>query len=634
MFTAGRVITWSKTGTGGSFGSGTSTTDGSGSATVSFTVGAAGVTHTVTATDAAGKTGTSPPIGVNLTLVATDYAVTSSDYAPLSLHSVTITAQLRDQLGNPFAAAGRVVTWSKTGTGGSFSAPTSLTNSSGVATVTFTVGAFGVTHAVTGTDAAGKTGTSTAITPASASALIQAILDGVYNGLPMVAYGVASGTGNPDPAVDAGVGTWTIATPAYPVGGAIDTTHVQLNLVSNAATLTFNSAASQHKYLRVVGPSGHPDLWMSIGAVTNDFDAQVQFPDPASTNLEWTTGGVVTLPTLVVADVDNPVHHYDAVNTPGPPVPAGASYTATFSAVDSGAAAVHRIGVPLAATYVSVSGAGANGSVAPSSKRTNRYGVVPFTVTAGAFPKTEHVSVVDDDSKAGVSPDVTVTGGGGGGGVVTINWGHLDDGRSAFNGAYDSNGISAAAGSLVVVTIFRWTTCTTVPTSAAPGTLAFALAGQSDFGGATIFVYQGIVGAGGYSGVIHLDDCFSGSEKSVYSIDNGVPASAATIARVLANHVETFWSPGDPDPHELTYPSAFGDANNAGFAAFGSNQAGADPAGFPSSPRSGWTELADRATVDLHVAVHARSTSDTKAAANYGGAAGYVWGIALEYTAT
>jgi adhesin/invasin len=93
--------------------------------------------------------------------------------------SVTITAQLATSNGTPVATAGRTVTWSKTGSGGSFTAPASSTNTSGVATVAFTTGtAAGTGYTVTATDNASLTGTSGTITtvPGSASAATTTIL--------------------------------------------------------------------------------------------------------------------------------------------------------------------------------------------------------------------------------------------------------------------------------------------------------------------------------------------------------------------------------------------------------------------------------------------------------------------------
>ena len=163
--TAGKIVTWSKTGTGGSFGSPTSTTNASGIATVTFTVGTtAGTVHTVTGTDNDVLTGTSGNITVTNT-TASKYLVTSSSYGPVAGAGVTITAQLADQYNNSVATASKTVTWSKTGTGGSFASATSTTNSSGIATVVFTTNTTtGTVHTVTGTDNTSLTGVTSSIT--------------------------------------------------------------------------------------------------------------------------------------------------------------------------------------------------------------------------------------------------------------------------------------------------------------------------------------------------------------------------------------------------------------------------------------------------------------------------------------
>jgi len=162
--TAGLIVTWSKTGAGGSFGSPTSVTNASGIATVTFTTSiTAGTVYVVTGTDNNGLTGSTS----NITSVAgpaAKYIVTADDYTPDALQVVAITAQLTDVNNNPVSTAGLVVTWSKTGTGGSFSAPTSNTNGSGIATINFTaqIG----TYAVTATDTNAMTGTTANIVTA------------------------------------------------------------------------------------------------------------------------------------------------------------------------------------------------------------------------------------------------------------------------------------------------------------------------------------------------------------------------------------------------------------------------------------------------------------------------------------
>jgi hypothetical protein len=105
--------------------------------------------------------------------LATKYLVTASTSTPLPGAAVTITAQLADAAGTAVPSSGVVVTWSKSGTGGSFSAATSTTNASGIATITFTVAATnGTIHTVTATSPGGITGTSTNITTSAPPAVI------------------------------------------------------------------------------------------------------------------------------------------------------------------------------------------------------------------------------------------------------------------------------------------------------------------------------------------------------------------------------------------------------------------------------------------------------------------------------
>ncbi len=91
---------------------------------------------------------------------ATKYVVTASSLITLAGASVTITAQLADASNNPVSTSGKTVTWSKSGNGGSLSAPTSSTNSSGVASVVLTTSTtIGTTHSVIATDNTSVTGT-------------------------------------------------------------------------------------------------------------------------------------------------------------------------------------------------------------------------------------------------------------------------------------------------------------------------------------------------------------------------------------------------------------------------------------------------------------------------------------------
>jgi len=101
---------------------------------------------------------------------ATKYLVTSSSYSPVARQDVTITAQLTDANNNPVNTSGLTVTWTKSDSNGSFATATSNTNSSGVATVTFTTHTVaGTATTVTGTDGSSLTGTSSTITTGTGS---------------------------------------------------------------------------------------------------------------------------------------------------------------------------------------------------------------------------------------------------------------------------------------------------------------------------------------------------------------------------------------------------------------------------------------------------------------------------------
>jgi adhesin/invasin len=170
---AGVAVTFAVASGGGSITGPTTTTNTSGVATVgSWRLGTTAGANTLTATSP-GLTG-SPIIfaATGLAGAATKYVVTSSNYSPPVSSPVTITAQLADQYNNPVATGGLWVTFTRSGTGGSFSAPNpAQTSASGAATITFTTGTtVGAVSAVTATSSGPtRTGTSPAITTIAAT---------------------------------------------------------------------------------------------------------------------------------------------------------------------------------------------------------------------------------------------------------------------------------------------------------------------------------------------------------------------------------------------------------------------------------------------------------------------------------
>jgi hypothetical protein len=119
--------------------------------------------------------------------LASKFLVTSSSYSPVPGSAVTISAQLADSLNNVVPATGAVVTWTSTN-GGFFSAATSTTNASGIATATFTVSTTSsVVHTVTATSGS-FTGTSASITTSLPTTTIT-----LTRSTGMVAYGQLAG---------------------------------------------------------------------------------------------------------------------------------------------------------------------------------------------------------------------------------------------------------------------------------------------------------------------------------------------------------------------------------------------------------------------------------------------------------
>lgn len=163
--TNGVTVNWTKIGSGGSLSGSSSDTNGSGVATITLTVSTvAGTSYQIVALDSSGRTGATSPAIIVQPAAASKYIVTPATLIPAAGSTDVITAQLADTYGNAVPTSGGTITWSKTGSGGSFSAATSTRNSSGIATVNFTVATdAAVNHTVTATDGGALTGTSSTI---------------------------------------------------------------------------------------------------------------------------------------------------------------------------------------------------------------------------------------------------------------------------------------------------------------------------------------------------------------------------------------------------------------------------------------------------------------------------------------
>jgi hypothetical protein len=121
-------------------GSGTKST-ASGVATFGD-AGIQGAPGTYTLNFAATVSGSTLSASQTVSLVAgavSSYAVTPSATSSAVGTTFDVQAQARDVAGNPVSIAGRVITWTRSGNGGTFATATSTTNASGIATNTFTV---------------------------------------------------------------------------------------------------------------------------------------------------------------------------------------------------------------------------------------------------------------------------------------------------------------------------------------------------------------------------------------------------------------------------------------------------------------------------------------------------------------
>ena len=267
----------------------------SGGATISATAGAVGITNTalVTFTPAAGS----------------QYLVTSTSLTPTAGSTVTISAQLADVNGNRVATAGRTVTWTNTGGGCFASGPcvgstSSLTDATGVATITFTTNATATGHVVTATDNSSITGASAQITGTAATAtkyLVTAATTAPAAGAAVTITAQLSDANNNAVGTSGVTVNWTV-TPGAGAGtlsGASSTTDA-----SGRATIALNTA--------VVSGTG-ATVTATTGALTGVTGTVTTVPGPA-TKLRMITepstpvvAGAVfgTQPVVEITDANN-----------------------------------------------------------------------------------------------------------------------------------------------------------------------------------------------------------------------------------------------------------------------------------------------------------------------------------------
>jgi adhesin/invasin len=270
----GVAVTFAVASGGGAVTGAAATTDASGIAAAgSWTLGTTPGANTLRATSP-GLTGS--PVTFSATGVvgaAARYVVTSSSYAPVAGTAVAVSAQLADQYGNLVATPGIRVTWSRTGTGGSFSATSTTTNASGIAAVTFTTSTVsGRTYRITATSTSPstRTGTSPAITTVPGPAT-QVTLNAGNNQTTAAGTAVATAPSvrvrdvNNNPVAGVAV-TFAVASGGGAVTGAAATTNASGIAAAGSWTLGTTPGANT---LRATSPglTGSPVTFSATGIV-------------------------------------------------------------------------------------------------------------------------------------------------------------------------------------------------------------------------------------------------------------------------------------------------------------------------------------------------------------------------------
>lgn len=237
--------------------------------------------------------------------------------------------------------------------------------------------------------------------------LIQAFLDGDYNGATVEEY-------NAEFPRDTNCTVSTKLTSRIILSASpVDDTHCTLTLVSNDAVVLHDSTYTAPKTLRI-RKTGKPDVFQSVGCsnwvngASSAFGADSQYPTPASTTLAWVTGDTNTIGVVTIAAVVEDFDHLAVTPSTLTPV-GGSALTATFQAEDASNVSLHRIGLVVTPSLVSVSGTG-NGTIVELDLWTNALGVSETAhVTASSYPATDKVHGVEAGGAIGNSSNVVVT---------------------------------------------------------------------------------------------------------------------------------------------------------------------------------------------------------------------------------
>ena len=228
--------------------------------------------------------------------------------------------------------------------------------------------------------------------------LIQNLVNGNYNGKTLKIYKTTTGY----PGTDTLLASYTLATPAAPLANVITAVSIRVDLVSASVVVTGALATSEYAY-GVIDEAGTRPLYASAGVAGNDFNARIVL-----SRGDLFPGDLLALSSIVFT-ATSALDHYDLTRSPSSGISSDSDYIVTAQAKTLGGANVDIMRHHLVGSYVSVSGAGANGSVDSTPVVSNRHGLFePIDVTAGFYPKSEEVHVSDLDGILGTTSTLVV----------------------------------------------------------------------------------------------------------------------------------------------------------------------------------------------------------------------------------
>jgi hypothetical protein len=450
---SGVVVTFTDGGVGGSFGNSTVTTGANGQATTTYTLPSTAQTVTVSATNSKYSTASF----IESVSAASDVLAVNGGNNQTGAGGTTLPTALSVLAtinGNP--ASGVSVSFSDGGAGGSFGTPTAITNSSGIASTTYTLPAGAQTITIN----ASSSGYSTATFTETSTAVVQTLAvsggnnqsGGVSTTLPTALSVLATVNGNPASGVsvtfnDGGAGgtfgtptsitnSSGIASSTYTLPSTAKTVTVNATATGySTATFTETSTASTSQVLSVCGGNNQTGntgatlpVALCVASTKNGKLAQnvtVTFSDNGA-------GGSFTATTLSTGSTGKANTTYTLPATAGTvtiSVTATGYTSATFTetatsttvstlVVSSGARQTGTVGSPLpnpivvtaknssgkvvAGASVSFSDGGAGGSFNPSTAITATNGTATTVYTLPTVPKAS-ITVTATSGSASVT---------------------------------------------------------------------------------------------------------------------------------------------------------------------------------------------------------------------------------------